>query len=203
LFLDELPEFDRRVLELLREPLESGVIHISRAARQVEYPARFQLVAAMNPCKCGWLGDPSGRCHCTIEQVRSYRARVSGPLLDRIDMHVEVPPVPMQVLRRIDRAGQTSSAVRERVTQARERQVQRQGTLNAYLQGATLERHGRLEETSEALLEKVMQKFDLSARSYHRIVRLARTIADLANADHIDTPHVSEAVGYRVLDRSL
>ncbi len=163
LFLDELPEFERRVLELLREPLENGAIHIARAARRVEYPARFQLVAAMNPCPCGWLGDAGGRCHCTEEQVHKYRTKVSGPLLDRIDMHIEVPPVPRELLRRPG-GGETSAAVRARVTAARARQLTRQGVLNHALKGAALERHGALHPASQALLDQAMDPVSCASR---------------------------------------
>ncbi len=201
LFLDELPEFDRRVLECLREPLETGVIHISRAAQQVEYPARFQLVAAMNPCRCGYLGDASGRCSCNEEQVLKYRNRISGPLLDRIDIQIEVPPVPNEVLRCRGRQGASSHQVRNRVGMARRRQRERSGCLNHELEGAELESVCRLDEGAESLLERSMETLRLSPRAYHRILRVARTIADLGEADKIDAVHVGEAVGYRQLDR--
>ncbi len=202
LFLDELPEFDRRALELLREPLEHGAIHISRAARQAEFPARFQLVAAMNPCRCGWLSDASGRCHCTAEQVQKYRARVSGPLLDRIDMHIEVPPVPRDVLSKTRGGEETSAMVRRRVAVARTRQLQRQGVLNHDLEGDALDRQSALSHASHALLDQAMDRLQLSARSYHRIIRLARTIADIAGCDAIEPAHIGEAVQLRCLDRS-
>lgn len=202
LFLDELPEFERRVLELLREPLENGAIHISRVARQVEYPARFQLVAAMNPCRCGWLGDASGRCRCTVEQVQKYRTKVSGPLLDRIDMHIEVPPVPREVLRQTGGAAETSAMVRRRVVAARTRQLQRQGVLNHALEGAVRDRHCRLHRASQSLLDRAMDRLQLSARSYHRILRLARTVADIAGCDAIEPADIGEAVQLRCLDRS-
>ena len=202
LFLDELPEFDRRVLEVLREPLETGIITISRAARQADFPARFQLIAAMNPCPCGYLGDPSGRCHCTSEQVQRYRARISGPLLDRIDMHIEVQRVPREVLRAGSVGGEeTSATVRGRVVRARQRAVQRAGHANAQLSPQQIKRFCVLEENAQNLLERAVDKLGLSHRAYHRIIKLARTIADLAGSENIQIAHVSEAVSYRKLDR--
>ncbi|GAB6042667.1 YifB family Mg chelatase-like AAA ATPase [Endothiovibrio diazotrophicus] len=200
LFLDELPEFDRKVLEVLREPLESGRITISRAARQAEFPARFQLVAAMNPCPCGYLGDPAGRCRCTPDQIVRYRGRVSGPLLDRIDLQVEVPRLPPGTLGG-GAPGEPSAAVRERVEAARSRQAERAGRLNAELSGEALSRYCRLDERDGALLERAMEKLGLSARAYHRILKVARTIADLAESESIATPHLTEAIAYRRLDR--
>jgi len=203
LFLDELPEFDRRVLEVLREPLESGSITISRAARQADFPARFQLVAAMNPCPCGYLGDANGRCHCTVDQVRSYRARVSGPLLDRIDMHVEVPAVPnADLLAPNKNDGESSAQVRERVQVARNRQQQRSGMANFRLGTKQIESECLLDADNRRLLEMAMQRLSLSARAAHRILKVARTIADLDGAEQIDGAHLSEAIQYRCLDRS-
>ncbi|WP_020561964.1 YifB family Mg chelatase-like AAA ATPase [Methylosarcina fibrata] len=202
LFLDELPEFDRKVLEVLREPLETGHITISRATRQADFPARFQLVAAMNPCPCGYLGDASGRCHCTSEQVARYRARISGPLLDRIDMHLEVPRIPMEILRKGSAQGEESSAViRERVVAARNLALVRSGKANAALNAKEVKLFCRLSEPGHQLLEQAMEKFGLSHRAYHRILKLARTIADLAHSEAIDITHLSEAIGYRKLDR--
>jgi magnesium chelatase family protein len=201
LFLDELPEFDRRVLEVLREPLESGRIVISRAARQAEFPARFQLIAAMNPCPCGYLGHPSGRCHCTLEQVQRYRQKISGPLLDRIDMHVEVPSLPGHVLRAPSTNNESSAAVRQRVIVARQRQQQRAGKPNAQLHSRETERDCCLDTVDAERLEQAMNRFGLSARAYHRIVKVARTIADLAGETDIRSAHLHEAVGYRRLDR--
>ncbi len=203
LFLDELPEFSRHVLEALREPLETGAVTVSRAACRATYPAGFQLVAAMNPCPCGWLGDASGRCRCTAEQVQRYRNRISGPLLERIDMHVEMPAVPRALLRRADPNTETSATVRTRVVAARARQDARQDALNSALQGKRLERHCRLDEVGHALLDTAMERLQLSARSYHRILRLARTIADLGGSESIEAPHVAEAVQLRCLDRQL
>jgi magnesium chelatase family protein len=202
LFLDELPEFDRKVLEVLREPLESGHITISRAARQVNFPARFQLIAAMNPCPCGYLGDSSGRCHCSSEQVMRYRARVSGPLLDRIDMHLEVPRVSHEVLRNGSPQGEESSAViRTRVIAARNLAVSRHGKANAILNAKEVKQLCILSAQGYSLLEQAMDRFGLSHRAYHRILKLARTIADLAGSPQIEINHLSEAISYRKLDR--
>jgi magnesium chelatase family protein len=203
LFLDELPEFDRHVLEVLREPLESGTITISRAARQAEFPARFQLVAAMNPCACGFHGDPSGRCRCTPDRVAQYHSRISGPLLDRIDMHIEVPGVPKEIL--LDQktqGGESSSAVRERVERARERQRQRSGCINAALSNKQIEESCRLDGESRRLLEQAIDRLGFSARAYHRVLKVARTIADLAAEELIRPAYVAEAVQYRCLDRA-
>lgn len=203
LFLDELPEFDRRVLEVLREPLESGHITISRAARQATFPARFQLIAAMNPCPCGYHGDTSGRCRCTVEQVQRYRARISGPLLDRIDMHIEVPRLPRETLRTAPDGGETSDQVRARVEAARARQTERSGKPNCHLNNRQIDRACRLGDNDARLLEQAIERLGLSARSYHRILKVARTIADLAGSDTIQTAHLTEAISYRRLDRSL
>jgi magnesium chelatase family protein len=200
LFLDELPEFDKRVLEVLREPLESGKIVISRAARQAEFPAKFQLVAAMNPCPCGYLGDSNGRCHCSQEQVRRYRARVSGPLLDRIDLHIEVPNLPRAEMR-AEASGETSAHVRQRVYQARQIQLQRTGKPNSRLNNREIERHCKLAEADERLLDTAIEQLGLSARAWHRILRVARTIADLAHSEAIKTQHLTEAISYRRLER--
>ncbi len=201
LFLDELPEWDRKALEVLREPLESGTVTVSRAARSAEFPARFQLVAAMNPCPCGWAGDSSGRCRCSGEQVRRYRNRISGPLLDRIDLHVEVPRLPPAELRPDAPMGEASAHIRDRVDRARQLQLARSGCANAQLGQAELARHTRLAPADQALLERAIDQLQLSARSMHRILRVARTIADLAGETAIRTPHLTEALGYRRLDR--
>jgi magnesium chelatase family protein len=201
LFLDELPEFDRRVLEVLREPLENGTVTISRAARQAEFPAAFQLVAAMNPCPCGYLGDAQGRCRCTAEQVQRYRSRLSGPLIDRLDLHVEVPRVPTQAL--AAKAGaESSSTVALRIACAREQQVARQGTLNARLNNKAVERFCATTPEAIVLLNRATTTLGLSARAYHRILKVARTIADLAQAEPIEARHVGEALALRVLDRT-
>lgn len=203
LFLDELPEFDRKVLEVLREPLETGHITISRASRQVDFPAKFQLIAAMNPCPCGYLGDASGRCRCTSEQVARYRARVSGPLLDRIDMHLEVPRVAHEILRKGSPEGEESSAsIRKRVLAARQMAWARCGKTNAELTAVEVKRYCPLSDAGHQLLAQAMERFGLSNRAYHRILKVARSIADLAQAEHIEIPHLSEAIAYRKLDRS-
>ena len=196
-----MPEWSRTALEVLREPLESGQVSISRAARHCEFPAAFQLVAAMNPCPCGWAGDPSGRCLCGEEAIRRYRARISGPLLERIDLHVEVPRLAPSVLRADGPPGESSATVRDRVTQARTRQLQRGACTNARLDRAQTDAFCRLAPRDAALLERAVESLQLSARSLHRILRVARTIADLAGSDSIETPHLTEAIGYRRLER--
>ena len=203
MFLDELPEYDRRVLEVLREPLESGKVTISRAARQAEFPARFQLIAAMNPCPCGYLGDASGRCRCTSDQIQRYRSRISGPILDRIDMHVEVPPVPKEMLYG-EQANkpETSAEVRARVERSRQRQQQRAGKANHQLNNREIEKYCPLDQGNRSLLEQAIDRLGLSARASHRILRVARTIADLDESDAITTSHLSEAISYRRLDRN-
>lgn len=202
LFLDELTEWNRSVLEVLREPLESGRIVISRAARQCEFPARFQLVAAMNPCPCGYAGDPSGRCHCSPEQISRYRSRVSGPLLDRIDIQIEVARQPTTALSNQAPPGENSTPVRDRVMAARQRQLQRAGKPNALLGTREMTRDCELRASDQQLLERAIDKLNLSARAYHRILRLARTIADLADLDAINTQHLTEAIGYRRMERA-
>ena len=202
LFLDELPEFDRKVLEVLREPLETGAIVVSRAARQAEFPAAFQLMAAMNPCPCGYLGDPSGRCRCTEDQVQRYRSRISGPLLDRIDLHVEAPRVAREALRPdTPPDGETSVTVAQRVAEARMRQLARGRKPNARLTTREINRHCKPDDLGQRLLERAMEQLGLSARAYHRILKVARTIADLGDSETVMSAHVAEAVGYRVLDR--
>jgi len=204
LFLDELPEFDRGVLEVLREPLESGQITVSRAARQVDFPARFQLVAAMNPCPCGYLGDSAGRCRCTPDQVARYRGRISGPLLDRIDLQVFVPRLDSAELT-AEQAPQAeaSAVVRERVTRARELQRARAGKANAALGPKELEQYCVLDEASRQLLTQALSRLSLSARAYHRVLKVARTIADLAGVAAVGTAHIAESLRYRQLDREL
>ncbi|MCF8200109.1 MAG: YifB family Mg chelatase-like AAA ATPase [Sulfuritalea sp.] len=196
LFLDELPEFQRGVLEALREPLETGQINIARAARRAEFPARFQLVAAMNPCPCGWQGHPAGKCRCTPDQVIRYRGKLSGPLLDRIDLMLDVPAVDEADLSaRGD--GESSAIVRERVTAARDVQIARQGKPNARLTPDEVDRHARPDEAGAALLKQAMAQLALTARAYHRILKVARSIADLAGATQINAAHVAEAIHYR------
>ena len=202
LFLDELPEYERRSLEVLREPLESGRITVSRAARQAEFPARFQLVAAMNPCPCGWLGDPSGKCRCTPDQVQRYRGRISGPLLDRIDLQLFVPRVDAAQLADRTAAAESSATVRERVISARSRQLDRQGVPNAQLHGKALERHAAPDDAAAALLQTALARHLLTARSYHRCLRVARTLADLDNSERTGAQHAAEALRYREMDRT-
>jgi magnesium chelatase family protein len=196
LFLDELPEFDRKALEVLREPLETGRVGISRAARQADFPARFQLVAAMNPCPCGYLGDASGRCRCTPDQVARYRGRLSGPLLDRIDLHVDVPGLTESDLLTAT-SGEPSSSVRARVAEARARQLARQGKPNADLDTREIDEHCRVEESGAAFLKQAIARLNLSARAYHRILKVARSLADLAGMEIIAANHIAEAVRYR------
>lgn len=204
LFLDELTEFDRRVLEVLREPLENGRITISRAARQAEFPAKFQLIAAMNPCPQSFDCDLGANCRCTAEQQRRHRARISAPLLDRIDIHIDVPRIPQDVLRTSDQPKrQTSRQVRERVVVAQHRQLSRQGKLNGELTGRDLDAVCEISVGDSKILEQAMTRFKLSARAYHRILKIARTIADLDGSDYISTAHLSEALSYRALDRLL
>ena len=201
LFLDELPEWSRHTLEVLREPLESGHVLVARAARTDAFPARFQLVAAMNPCPCGWAGDRSGRCCCSPEGVRRYRARISGPLLDRIDIHVQVPRLEPHELRSNAAEGEDSATVRDRVVATRDVQLQRTGKPNAHLNPTELNAHCGLEDDDQYLLEAAVEQLQLSARSMHRILRVARTIADLAGCDRIETTHLAEAISYRQVDR--
>lgn len=203
LFLDELPEFDRSVLEVLREPLESGHIVISRAARQAEFPARFQLIAAMNPCPCGYLGEASGRCHCTPERIARYRGRISGPLLDRIDMHLNVAPVARDVLMApsSEQCEDSSAAVAARVAQARHMASARGHASNAAMAPGDIDAFCVLENDARTILEQAIARLGLSARSYHRILRVSRTVADLAGAEIIGQGHVAEAIGFRQLDR--
>lgn len=203
LFLDELPEFNRHVVEALREPLESGTITISRAARQAEFPAKFQLITAMNPCPCGHLGNPTKNCCCTSEQVRRYRGKISGPLLDRIDMHVEVPILPHGLITQKSCANETSATVRSRVEQARTKQFARINKTNNQLTIKELEQVCELKTPEQKLLNQVIEKLGLSARAYHRILRVARTIADLADCATIATDHITEALTYRCLERNL
>ncbi len=198
LFLDELPEFNRQALETLREPLESGTVTISRAGNYAEFPANFQLIAAMNPCPCGHVGDAQQSCRCTPDQIQRYRARLSGPLLDRIDLHVTVPPLLQNELPSNSTVtAETSAEVRARVEVARDRQMQRANKLNFQLNTHDLNKHCQLNSACTQVLEQAINKFKLSARAYHRILRVARTIADLAKAEQPELPHISEALSYR------
>jgi len=196
LFLDELPEFDRKVLEVLREPMEAGVVRIARAAEQVEFPARFQLIAAMNPCPCGYLGDKQRRCECAPEQVTRYRRKLSGPLLDRFDLHMEVSRHTIT-----QQMGDKSHQIQQRVIAAHQKQLARGPSLNAALTLSDIKRCCGLGERQKQLLDKAVDKLALSKRAYHRILKVARTIADLADSAEIDNLHLSEAIGLRQLDR--
>lgn len=196
LFLDELPEFSRAVLEVLREPMESGRITISRAARQADFPARFQLIAAMNPCPCGYLGHYNNKCRCTPDQVARYRARISGPLLDRIDLHIEVPALREDELTAVA-SGESSAQIRARVEQARRVQIARQGKPNDLLGSQEIDRYCAPDGAGMTLLKQAISRLNLSARAYHRILKVARSIADLAAEETIKPAHIAEAVQYR------
>ncbi|MFZ3152660.1 YifB family Mg chelatase-like AAA ATPase [Pseudomonas sp.] len=196
LFLDELPEFDRKVLEVLREPLESGQIVIARARDKVRFPARFQLVAAMNPCPCGHLGDPSGRCRCSAEQIQRYRGKLSGPLLDRIDLHLSVP----RETTRLDASaepGPSSAELAAQVVRARQQQLARQGCANAHLDLNGVQQHCSLPGEDRQWLENACERLGLSLRAAHRVLKVARTLADLDSAAHISRSHLGEALQYR------
>ena len=196
LFLDELPEFDRKVLEALREPLESGEIHIARASRNVVFPARFQLVAAMNPCPCGYYGHASKPCRCSVETIQRYRDKISGPLMDRIDLIIDVPQLQEHDLTS-DKRPESSNDVRERVLRAHERQMQRQGKSNSALSVDDLEQLALIATEAKLYLSKLMNDLNLSARSYHRLLRVARTCADLHADDVVETHHIVEAIQFR------
>ena len=203
LFLDELPEFKRDTLDLMRQPLEDGRVTISRAMGSVSYPAEFMLVCAMNPCKCGWYGDPSGKCSCSEQSVLNYRSRISGPLLDRIDIIVEVPAVQFEDLRR-RREAEPSAAVKERVNRARKQQHKRYGEqssmCNARMGPAELRSFCRLDDESAQLMQQAFDAFGLTARSYDRILKVARTIADLEGSERITADHIAEAIQYRTVN---
>lgn len=201
LFLDELTEFDRRVLDVLREPLETGEITISRAARQAEFPARFQMISAMNPCPQGYDCDLGANCQCSPQQQRRHRNRISAPLLDRIDIQIEVPKLPKEMLRGSGIAAESSETVRQRVNHAYQRQQARCGKTNAEMHNREVEQVCKLDTLSQDLLDKAMDRFRLSARAYHRILKVARTIADLEDSSDIGSPHITEALGYRAMDR--
>ena len=196
LFLDEFPEFHRSALEALREPLENGTITISRAAQRSEFPARFQLVAAMNPCPCGYLGSPAHHCRCTPDQVRRYQSKLSGPLMDRIDLHVEVPAMPTSELLNAA-AGESTQVIRERCTAARERALQRQGGSNQALQGQAIDAHACADAAALKFLQSAAAQLGWSARATHRTLKIARTIADLAGSSSTQLSHVAEAMQYR------
>jgi magnesium chelatase family protein len=196
LFLDEMPEFPRAALEALREPLESGTITISRAAQRAEFPARFQLIGAMNPCPCGYLGSSTHACRCTPDQVQRYQSKLSGPLMDRIDLHVDVPALPHAELMNAP-AGESTVSLRQRCTAAREHALARQGKTNAALQGQELEQHIQLEPEAAKFLNVAATRLGWSARATHRALKVARTIADLAGANSTQVAHLAEAMQYR------
>ena len=200
LFLDELPEFDKSALETLRQPLEDGQVTITRATGSLTLPSRFMLVCAMNPCRCGWYGHPSGRCRCSAQQVEQYMRRISGPLLDRIDMHIEVPSVEYEAMRRREQP-ESSAVIRERVNAAREVQKRRFGgtsvSCNAYMTPAMIGQYCQLDEAGEKLMQGAFDRLGLTGRSHDRILRMARTIADLDGAERIEVHHLAEAIQYR------
>jgi magnesium chelatase family protein len=206
LFLDELPEFKRSALEVLRQPLEDGEVTISRSAGKITLPCAFMLVAAMNPCPCGYLGDPKHECRCSPTQIQRYRARISGPLLDRIDIHIEAPALSLTELRS-EKTGETSAAIRERVESSRVRQHARfagsRTSANARMTQAQIRKYCAIDPVLGDLLQHAMEQLSLSARAYDRILKVARTIADLAGADRVEAPHLLEAIQYRSLDRTV
>jgi magnesium chelatase family protein len=205
LFLDELPEFKKNVLEVMRQPLEEERVTISRAATSLTYPARFMLVAAMNPCPCGYYADPNNECTCTVPQIQRYRSKISGPLMDRIDIHIEVPAVKYRDLASRD-AGEPSSEIKKRVDRARKIQLERFKGIKIYSNAQMTNRHIKkfcqIDENSQRILEMAIDRFGLSARAYTRILKVARTIADLEGQEHIQAVHLSEAIQYRTLDRN-
>lgn len=202
LFLDELPEFNRNVLEVLREPMETGVITISRANCQADFPARFQLVAAMNPCPCGYLGDERADCRCSADRVAAYRRKISGPLLDRFDLHVEVPRPSTRELRSSNEVAESSATLRAQIERVWALRSERRGDSNARLTGQAFDEACRADDCCWLLLEEAAKRFNLSARAHHRIFRVARTVADLAGVAAIAPPHIAEALSLRELDRA-
>ncbi|MFC6052946.1 magnesium chelatase [Acinetobacter sp. Ac_877] len=196
LFLDELPEFDRKVLEVLRQPLEAKEIVISRASRQITFPANFQLIAAMNPCPCGYAFNQDVRCQCSADAIKRYQNRISGPLLDRIDLHIDVPPLQASELQDT-KPVEDSNTVRQRVVDAYHHQIERQNCLNMALNPKLLEKYATLDVQAAKIIELAQQRLNLSARAYHRVLRVARTIADLAQSENIQSTHLTEALSYR------
>lgn len=197
LFLDELPEFPRKVIEVLREPLESREIHISRAAEQATYPADFQLVATMNPCPCGFYGHPKQRCHCSLEQIKRYRSKISGPFLDRIDLIIQTPAIPSEEILQDPKTIESSATVAARVKKAQARQYHRQGKLNALLSSKELDEIALIDNKARLFLLSHMGNLQLSTRSYHKILRVARTLADLKGQEKVDKSHIMHAIAFR------
>jgi len=199
LFLDELPEFDRKVLEVLREPLESGTINISRINRNAQYPANFQLIAAMNPCPCGYLGSLQKTCQCSVSQIQRYQSKLSGPLLDRIDLHITVPDLPNSFLTNDDNSPEnlSSEIIQKRVIKSQELQINRQGCLNSLLPEKSLKTYCSINNNVKPLLEKAIKIFKLSARAYNRVIKISRTIADINQESEITNIHINEALSYR------
>jgi magnesium chelatase family protein len=209
LFMDELPEFKRSTLEVLRQPLEDGEVSISRSAGKITLPCAVMLVAAMNSCPCGYMGDARRECRCTVPQIQRYRSRISGPLLDRIDLHVEAPSLPLKAIQS-EAPGETSAAMRERIVTARKRQADRfagfrhhQSPCNARMSQAQIRTHCAIDKAQAELLSQAMEQLSLSARAYDRVLKVARTIADLSRTDRIEMPHLLEAIQYRSLDRTV
>ena len=197
LFLDELPEFPRHVLDVMREPIENGEITISRAGQQADFPARIQLVAAMNPCPCGYFGDEREPCRCSPDQISRYQSRISGPLLDRVDIQIEVKRIAYDQLRSDAKKGECSQAVRQRVEQANQLQLARSGKSNARLSNNEVEKYCQLNEAQHAWLGAALEKFNLSARAIHRTLKVARTVADMEQSTEIKAEHLKEALSYR------
>ncbi|HPI32669.1 MAG TPA: ATP-binding protein, partial [candidate division Zixibacteria bacterium] len=207
LFRDELPEFKKDILEMLRQPMEDNEVTISRASTTITYPAGFMLVAAMNPCPCGYFGDPSHECNCSSSEIQRYMARISGPLMDRIDIHITVPSVNFKDLSS-ETCGEKSTVIRARVNRARQRQIARfeeekRIFCNAHMESKDIRKYCLIDDKSQALLATAITRQGLSARAYDRILKVARTIADLGDSDHIDLGHIAEAIHYRTLDRQL
>jgi magnesium chelatase family protein len=206
LFLDEFAEFPRHVLEMIRQPLEDGTVTISRAKGTLRFPAQFVMIAAMNPCPCGYHGTYAKRCRCTPAQIERYMAKISGPLLDRIDIHIEVPPVEFRKLRRKGHNGTSSNQLRQQVHMARQNQLKRfndSAKSNAMMSHRQVEKFCELDTGSENILRQALMEFALSARAHDKILKVARTIADMEKSDRVQLEHVTEAISYRKLDRTL
>ena len=203
LFLDELTEFSRSALEQLREPIETGVVNIARANQSVQYPCQFMLIAACNPCKCGYFGDGSNRCNCSALSVENYRNKLSGPMLDRIDMHIHLSRVSIKDLQKVDSAEESSTVVRSRVAQARALQVHKRGKLNSRFSSSDIDHYCKIDEPEMLFLEMACDKLNMSARAYHRVLRISRTIADMQGRENITKADIAEALRLRSLDRKV